>query len=531
MSRIILPIILTAAAFGGGWWLGAGTSEETTPAPAAGKSTPAAAKKPGAQAYGLARRAAMYRREDDSSLSETQRLLETRSLNTYQIDALFAKRVKQNPVGFWRWLESVSEDRFDLALVLGQFFNEWVKTDPDAALAALRSYSSRNFWPVVAEKAISGIFTADEKTRAKLLSVLDELVARGAGLIHRQGHSHEQAVQLLTLPASKGRDTLIMQAVSEWAGEDWSGVVKWSDTLTEPLKSAVTARLAARALDSSFLRDGTATRNAEVLARTGEWLKTASRETRQRMGSAYVQTLAPVDSATALAWAQENLQGAPLAKAVSEVLSQFAAQDPAETRAIVEQLPPGGLKTRALFAAAGKPGTEPAQWLLSRVDATAPEWTEFSAGWASRNPDDFRQFISSNGTEDLPEKLLRTGTRVLAGRDPAGTMTWAAGLAKNDVASIALDDWSVSDAAAAAAWIKDHPDVSLHASSLPSLADQYFRRSPAEALDWVMGLAPGPARDESITVIRKQISSNSSTKPDARAALEAKLNARQPSKP
>jgi len=53
-------------------------------------------------------------------------------------------------------------------------------------------------------------------------------------------------------------------------------------------------------------------------------------------------------------------------------------------------------------------------------------------------------------------------------------MTWAAGLDKNDAASIALDEWSRDDATAAAAWIKSHPNVSLHAASIPSLADQYF---------------------------------------------------------
>lgn len=465
----------------------------------------------------------MFRKEENPSIEEMHRVLEQRSVHLDQVDAIIARWVKTNPGELWRWLESRGNG-MDHFMIAGRVFDQWLLTDPDAALEALR-HSTSQAWNYVAERAIAALFTTDEKTRAKLLGVLDELVARGAYLTHRNGNGLEEATKLLTLPPSKGRDTLLAQVAQEWVREDWSAVANWTAALTEPLKSEISGKLASTVLDFSFLRDGSPEQNAKALAWAGEWFKTASRESRQRLGSAYVQILAPVDGAAALAWAQENLQGAPLARAVSEVLSHQASQDPAKTRTLVEEMPPGGLKTRALFAAAGTPGMEAAQWLLSRADATATGWREFSAGWASRKPEEFQQFISSNGTEGLPEKFLATGTRVLASRDPAAAMTWATGLEKNDAASIALDEWSRADAPAAAAWIKEHPNASLHTASIPSLADQYFRRSASDAADWVVALPPGPARDESIAMIRKQLSSNS-VKPDARAALESKLGGR-----
>jgi hypothetical protein len=529
MSSLRPPFLLAVCALGGGWWLGT-SPPDAAPSPAASlKDTAPSPVGAPLSLSGLARRAALLQARENLSLTDIRRLVDSGKLYGTDLSRLAGEWAMQDPAGMWRWLESGGRKKMGHFDVSDTIFTTWLQSDPDAAIAAFRS-TRYEFQSRLHYAFLSKLLTADDNLRGKLLPLLDDLTTTDSGVQVESGKERETAAKLLALPASRGRDRLLEAAARTWLSRDVQGAIAWVSTLTEPLKSKIAASLAAATFEVSYrmnsaVGDKDGAKSRARLAWAGDWLNnTAPPEVRRRLGLGYVTVLSESDPGAALTWAQDNLTAGALTQAFHEILVRQSVQDPSKSRALVDQFPPGPLKQRATFSAAGRPGADSAQWLLTHAEPGAPGWADFGSSWAFDHPDDVRKFVTAQNVETLPKGFLRSATDSLARKDPEGTLTWAANLKSADVNSNALLQWSQLNPLEAAAWVKNHPGAPLNDSGTAALADQYFRRSASDAVDWAVSLPPGPARDAFITAIRKQLSSAPSLKPDQRAGLEAKLS-------
>lgn len=528
MKNLLPPLLLAIVALGGGWWLGA---ESLTHTAAPASTDPAILAAPVGDtlpAAGLARRAALLKKLEHPRAADIQRLMESGEVHGSAVYDLARLWARQDPAGMWRWFSEDGNKRLSAADVGNVIFPEWFRADPDAAVAAFRGAKYYDFRSSAARGLLSHLLGADDALRQKLLPLLDELTATGAGLDQGLGKEPEYATKLLSLPASAARDTLLAQTAHAWLQRDWKGATAWAATLTEPVKSKIMAEFVSTALNPnvpfSFYPDNEAgsTKDAACLTWAREWFTTeAPGELRRKLGPDYMRALADTDAGAALAWAQENLSARPLANAVIEILQHQA--DPAKARAVVEQLPPGGVKQRAAFAAAGFPGAESVQWLMGQVKPDAWDWGQVGAQWAFADAAAFRNFIAAQDSAALPKALVAAGIGNLVRKDAPGTLTWATAFPQTGWASDALRGWSREDPAASATWLKGHPDTSIKPETVKALAGDYFRRAPRDAVAWATALSPGPAREASVTALRQALASTSTIKPDEKTALEAKL--------
>lgn len=527
MSRILPPFILAACTLGGGWWLGSRPAESALAGNASGTGASPAASVSEPLISGLARRSALLLKLENSSAADIQRLLNSGRANSADAFELARRWAEQDPAGMWNWLLSGGWKKLRHADVTTIVFEVWFLADPDAAIAAFRN-APEELRSSAASGMLSLLLTADSKVQEKLIPLLEELTADGDGLPQSLGKEAEDASRLLALPDSKGRDALLMVTARSWMDRDWKGATAWAANLTEPLKLKVISTLVDTALNRNFRRvfypgqkEGSFKDDA-CFAWAREWFTTsAPAELRHRLGPQFVEALAQKDAGAALAWAQENLSARPLAKAVTKVLEWTS--DPQSARAIVDQLPPGGVKQRVAFAAARNYNAESIQWLMGQAGLDARDWSTVGSQWALSDPEAFRKFVTPENQADLPKGMLHSGINNLVRKDPAGTLTWATTLNSADLAGAAVREWSRNDAPAAAAWFKSHPDTPLKPASVSALAEDYFRRSAGEAVEWATTLPSGAARDAAIAALRKQLPSLPPLKPDQRPVLDEKL--------
>lgn len=413
----------------------------------------------------------------------------------------------------WRWLQKNGKQQMKGYDPSNLVFNEWFKADPDAAIAAFKDVNAE-FRSSVASALMGHLLTAEGPKLQKLLAVIDDLVAAGGRLWYGgpQTSSGEHAARVLSFPPSRGRDALVQNLVQGWVDQDWKAATAWTATLEEPLKSTITAGLASSVFHSGIY-PGVNARNGpaaaalqDKLAWAREWMTTsASPEVRIKLGPQFVSALATIDPAAALTWAQDNLHARPLSKAVADVVKKQVAGQPAEIRAMIDQLPPGGMKQQAAFAAVTEPSRDSVEWLLGQADKKAFEWGTVGSQWGFKQPEAFRDFLSDRDFKDLPNTLIQGGLGSLVRKDAAGTMDWAAKQPDAGFAEAAFQQWEYEDIARAAAWAKEHPSAANKLSRLGATAGRYFRQSPKEAVEWAASLIPGPARDASVSALREQI--------------------------
>ncbi|MES2709094.1 MAG: hypothetical protein V4726_21035 [Verrucomicrobiota bacterium] len=551
MARLLLPLALSAAAFAAAWWAGsafptasvtatatageagAGFTKNSNPEPA---SSPAAdSKSDAAEASkmpaGFARREAMLRALEITDIREIRRLFETSRPDGDTVVRLTRVWADQDPAGMWKWLEGGGRKSLESLDVSNIVLGSWFRADATAAMAAFRSAD-----PQIRSRAagglLYGITSTDEGMRAKLLPYLDEIVAADSSGIGMTGKEAETMAMLGKLPPGTGRDTLLQSTAQNWMENDWKAASAWAAGLTEPLKSKVMAGMITKALNPGSRRyynpDQKSGSHAEpeCFEWAKQWFSTeASVDFRRKMGPQFVNTLAEKDPAAALEWAQDHLAARPLTQAIGKVLEQQAKKDPASARTLVEELPPGGVKQRAAFAAVSTPTAESVTWLIGQADKSAvSEWYQVASNWAFTDPAAYKKYLETADPASLPVYLVNGGIDNLIRKDAPGTLDWVTRTQTPKTAGTALENWSREDAPAAAAWLKDHaPATDWSKDSLNSLAGRYFDRSPAEAADWAVSLPAGQVRDTTVAALKKSLAGKTSLKPEHRAALEERL--------
>jgi hypothetical protein len=483
MSRLILPLLLSTVAFGAAWWAG---STLPAPSPTAGSAGEVPAARtiqdsvpdlPGPALSGFARRSAQLQRTENPDYRSIASLITEPGLDYSEISRLAGIWADQDPAGFWAWLEQGGKEKLPGKDLSYQVFRGWFRLDCDAAMAAFRAGDAER-----KRSAAMGLLTHltgdDAALRKRLVPFLDEIVADGGQAILHTKKPAETVAQLMSMPPGAGRDTLLESVGSSWLESDWKSATAWAATLTEPVKSKILTNLAKATFFagmSGFSMPGQPASNAEAACFewARQWLATeAPPEAKRKLGNAFVSKLASTDPAAALDWAQDNMSARPLTQAMGAVLKAQQKKDPAAARALVEGLPPGGMKSRVAFAIAGPASPETVAWLLQQVDLDPKyQWSQLSSDWAFQDPAAYRAYLESPSAKKLPRGLTQGGMSNLVKKDGSGTMEWAVRTQSPATATYALQSWTRENAAAAVDWALKRPPGAARAAALVTVQE------------------------------------------------------------
>lgn len=180
------------------------------------------------------------------------------------------------------------------------------------------------------------------------------------------------------------------------------------------------------------------------------------------------------DPKAALAWAS-SLTGNDKNSAMGGVIREVANTDPAKGWAMVAQMDADS-QASAYRDIAGKWG--------------AQDYAEAERQIASL-PADQQVAARSAALEGLSKKDPEQAVGKLA--------TIAAGESRDKVTRVAVDNWSRTDAAKAAAWVMASADESAQQGAVDSLMPNYVAQNPQAALAFAKGLPAGDTRDTALT--------------------------------
>lgn len=478
---------------------------------------------------GLARRLALMRLNEQAGGSEDARaLLENGRLSPDEYARVLRRWAERDPAACWAWW-SQQEQAEDQGSMI---FECWARRDWPAALQAMRGED----WEKTrgaAEHLLTLWAEGDSELAPKLEGSLGAFAGLYAGAPYRWAMSEEReaiAARLLALPAGSAREILLPAFAEGLFHKDWSKAVAFAQNLPEGERASVLEKLAATGLGQGSYLWGNLERPPEREAWALRWLEEEAGDgVRARLGKDAVRALQGKDPAAALAKAQEWLAGAPLVQAVAEIVGSQAHRDAEAARAVVENLPPGGLRAKAAEALAmawirKDPGAA-VEWALaeSRETGARPSWDELCGEWAAASPQHFREESLKRAAELPPEALLR-GTLYLVGKDAPAAMDWAARLPEEvsrKAGDIAMGEWVQFNPQAAAQYVAAHPGAPVHPGSYGTVAGGLFFKDAEAAISWAEALPAGSGRDSAFSTLREKVNKE----PDAarRAAWQKRL--------
>jgi hypothetical protein len=474
-----------------------------------------------AQPGSLARRLALMKLADEAVDDDLAVLLTSGTLSGEEVFRLVRRWADRDPAGCWAWYQNEGAIALRQIDPTNIIFVSWARQNPVAAMAAMRTAK----W-VSKASAADGMLEVwlsdDGKTSAALAPFLDELARFADTPIYWAAHHDPDLLgaRLLALPPGFARSEFIRKFGTGFFEKDWAAAVAWTSSIPEPDRSALLAQSAATALNTkSEVRHiiGNATpaqRSPERLAWAQHWLTTeAGASTRARLGPVYVDSLAATDPAAALAWAQDSLGGLTLSKAIGKIVETHAGADRDAALALIDSLPPGGVRMKATDAFVEQWHTkDPAAagaWALaqSRDTLSDPGWASLGSKWAFADPDGFKAAIQTH-SEEVSPRMVGMGIFNLVRKDAPGTATWAASLPptlRDSTLNTTLRTWAGEDAPAAARFIAENPSISIPDGTAVRVAELLHHRDPEAAVTWSRALPVGPARDSTLSAIKAAV--------------------------
>ena len=388
--------------------------------------------------------------------------------------------------------------------------------DPVAAMSFLRNVPQKE-WPFAAGEFVKILLRGDARLTALLLPYLDELMTERTHLPLEPGIAPQAAAAILALPPGKAREILLRKLCGSWLHEDWQAATTWAGAQAPPLREQLLADMA------TMVFRGSGPSGACPWAES--WLKTdATPQQRQALGGYYADQLAANNPSSAMEWAQANLAGRPLAAAIARVLQLQAASDPAAARSLVEQLPPGGARSRAALAIVEKqPDEASVSWLLTQVKRDDEGWYRTARQWAERDPPAYRKFLATTEMESIPIHMIYSGLDVLSRKNALGTLEWALGTGRETYIDSSMEKFSTDDPGAAANWLTEHPGADVSNGAVWVVADRNFRHNPTTAATWAAQLPEGPWREAAVSALQDSIEKAGNLPPVEKSKLRGVL--------
>lgn len=356
--------------------------------------------------------------------------------------------------------------------VRGPLFETWVKTDREAAIAALNDLSCL---PSVENRRYLMAQQIMESDPARGLKLMDDWNVINA----QQFDTHPLTAWVEKNPRAAAESVMqnnhdmvagkVMQEIGKaWAGQDPEGALAFA--IGHRGKNAI--RLA-QAVISEWARRDLAAATAHVSAQ-GETL------TKAQLASPLIEVWAERDPQAVLAWANEHLRGEVRAAAPIPVMMSMAAQDFDAAAVFVAGLDPGNVKNIAAqlivetwlgrdWLRSGNGGTDAIakvegalQWIASlpEPDARRRATEVASERLATSALDEAMAFLNSPQGASAPQPFFDQAAKRLARKSPESAMQWAEALPPErrlPAQRTVLSEWASSRPEAAQAWVRELP--------------------------------------------------------------------------
>jgi len=360
-------------------------------------------------------------------------------------------------------LVAASKTGSDLPIVeLGRtLFGQWIKKDPEAAIAALNepgAIGMRESWRWdVASRLV-------EKNAERGLELMSdwhiEHYGPGMKAVEKWADADPRHAAEFALAHPAGfASQLTMQTIGEeWAKTDPAAALAYaasqSGDLASKLGNAVVKAWAARDLNAA-----------------ADWLAATDEATRSRLSPAFLETWAAQDASAALSWSEDNLQGMRLNQAVGAVVRGAVQKDVTAAAAMVADMQPGPARAEAADIVAQKwfpemMSTEPVKpellkWLSGLdQDSIRAVLNQSRWNWANSDPQSMGKFLAAAPSEEVPPSTDSILAQTMARMHPQEALKWAAGLPEGraiEAGSAAFGNWHESQPEAAAAWLEALP--------------------------------------------------------------------------
>lgn len=344
-----------------------------------------------------------------------------------ELQDAFARRWSENyPRQFFDFLVALSrEGRTPPWGSLDVLFAAWAKKDLKGLILALKdasNFPSRDSWRM---HAVAGsIFDNDPEAGLRLMAEwnISNHIPRMNAIPDWAGANPSKAAEfaLQNLAGAVTQSTLAAIA-GEWAKKDPAAALEFAYSRAGQFRDG----MAEAALEEWTKQN---------IQQAGAWLAKAPQDTRHDLAEKFVETWAKQDVNSAIQWAESNLTGAALARAVAGAARGLAAQDPAAAAALVKQMDPSVARTKSAAAVARQwfpdqfaqklPSTEAIQWLGSLdPESMRRAFAEVTWSWSATDPNSMAEFMATSENE-LPEWTYSALARNLARKDPRRALDW-----------------------------------------------------------------------------------------------------------
>lgn len=357
--------------------------------------------------------------------------------------------------------DPASASAFPLSEFGQQLFEEWSKSDPAAAIAALSAPDFPTQMKDMRYTVLNSVMKTDPETGLKTMAAwrVENYGTGTDGIAKWAAANPRHAAEFaLAHPAGYTTQTAVEVIGKEWAKTDPAAAMDFA----AGMKDRYGAALATGVLRAWATAD---------LAKAAAWLAAADPKVRNRLASPMLEVWAKADTNTAMDWIQENLTGNGRDEAVASVLKGAAETSVANAAGIVTGMDSSTARAKAAASVARKwwPGydaskpvpPEAVAWLSSLDPASIKHVVgQIQWQWGGSDPKGLAEFLTSPAGQHAPEYAFPNVAREMAQKNPQDAIAWAARLPegqRDSAALIAFMTWQQAQAPAAMKWLRQLP--------------------------------------------------------------------------
>ncbi len=343
----------------------------------------------------------------------------------------------------------------------GMLFLEWVRREPEAALAALQgtnSLGTREAWRF---NVAGYLIEKDPERGLCALSEwgIDNFAPMMSGVARWAEADPRHATEVVLAHPAGYTSYLAIEAIAKkWGKADPAAAMEFACARPGPL---------ATALASTVLKNW----SGQHIEEAANWLARSDAVTRHRLSPAFVEAWAKIDSTNALAWCESNLTGNSLAYVMGNIVNAVAQRDVVAAAEFVSSMNVSPARAEAAAAVAknwfptwrsGTPAPAAAIAWLAGLDvaSTRRALEQVQWKWSNGDPKSMAEFVATVASEKVPHSADLHLARSLARQNPLDAFVWASRLPTERGLAAGREvftEWRHSQPELAMKWLNDLP--------------------------------------------------------------------------
>jgi len=484
--------------------------------------------------------------------------------NTEGLEMVFGIMAEKDPEGAWKLAMTLPDD--EKGEYLSQVITTLAAKSPDAALAKLDGVKDGDLRKELRQSVIEGMVESDPRRALLLVGnppsdedkyllskifkkwVKSDAQAVQAAMQGMDGKMRTEAAGALANALAKTDPAAAWKLASDNAvpnGERNIIIRQWA--LTDP-KAALEA---ASSLEKNWSRRNLMSNALSAWAKSdyNAALQHVLGSSNPDILSSGLSALAEVPGSDRPALFKAALERVPTGdqfqSVVSEVIGNWARENPREAAAAIDQLPLGSTHTNVVARIASQwfgkatDKNEPVNWALSMAEGEArtralgsifSRWSSSDPAAAAaaamalpnedrasvvqsifhslnqKDPQAALQWVSSLPDEKQRSEAIRRTLSNITDKNPqeAVTMLNSLGMGSNAAAvGTIVERWAGNDLSAAADWVKQLPNGEVRDGALGKVANRYAGDEPETAVAWAQAINDPKARTSALESVVK----------------------------